>query len=587
MRTRSIAVIVASSVLGLLAPAAANAGVITAHPASSTQQTDATFVFSGSYYCALDGVRYRNADGAIATCPTTYYLPGPLSEGPHTFELESSPTGSAVESYGWTVDLTPPDTIVDQQPPALTNATAATFAFHSSDASATFQCALNGGAFAACSSPRSYAGLGDGTRTFSVRAIDAAGNVDLVSHTVTWKVDTQPPATTISGGPSGATNATGASFTLTSSEPGSTFECSLDGAAFAPCGTSPAFSSLGDGQHTFAARAIDPAGNVDPHPPAASWTIDTTPPAVPSAQLSQFVKSVSIHRPGRHGRRPRAVAPGPHITIGTVQPSIALFPGAHVAMRWSTAGVVKLTWGSTDPSTDHFVVRQVQRDINVGGGAEQVLANAAPMGSMLVKLAHGTNCLDVSAVDAAGNQSAPARRCVTVPWSWQDIQNGLDAAFQFDASNTYGLVDHPDLNLVSGSSYWSGTAKQVSSLPVLVWLGDGFVCGWGGCSGDGRPDMQLGAVALLATTCPTCGSVKVELSSPWSLGADGANFKPTPGTISYSHTISLTSSQTVHRKLIELPGAAGMSNDTTLVLERVSGAPIIEGIARIQSADLT
>ena len=43
----------------------------------------------------------------------------------------------------------------------------------------------------------------------------------------------EPPDTTIDSGPSGSTEATAASFAFSASKPGSTFECSLDGAAFA------------------------------------------------------------------------------------------------------------------------------------------------------------------------------------------------------------------------------------------------------------------------------------------------------------------------------------------------------------------
>lgn len=55
------------------------------------------------------------------------------------------------------------------------------------------------------------------------------------------------------------------SYSFTSSEPGSTFECSLDGAPFTAC-TSPTTLEVTRGAHTFEVRARDAAGNVDPTP---------------------------------------------------------------------------------------------------------------------------------------------------------------------------------------------------------------------------------------------------------------------------------------------------------------------------------
>lgn len=98
-------------------------------------------------------------------------------------------------------------------------------------------------------------------------------------------VDTTPPDTSVLSGPAEAslTNSTQVTFTFsgTDDQTESTalaFTCSLDGAAFAACMSPQTYAGLTDGQHTFAVRAVDEAGNTDPTLATRTWTVDTTPP---------------------------------------------------------------------------------------------------------------------------------------------------------------------------------------------------------------------------------------------------------------------------------------------------------------------
>jgi endonuclease/exonuclease/phosphatase family metal-dependent hydrolase len=87
----------------------------------------------------------------------------------------------------------------------------------------------------------------------------------------------QQPDTTITSGPSGSVSATTASFGFSSSAPGSTFECSLDGTTFSACTSPKEYSGLANGEHTFQVRAIG-TGGTDPTPASRTWTVDTTGP---------------------------------------------------------------------------------------------------------------------------------------------------------------------------------------------------------------------------------------------------------------------------------------------------------------------
>ncbi|HYU59196.1 MAG TPA: hypothetical protein VEK39_00410 [Solirubrobacterales bacterium] len=81
-----------------------------------------------------------------------------------------------------------------------------------------------------------------------------------------------PPETTITKGPKDKTKKKKASFEFSSSEPGSTFQCSVDGKPFAPC-ISPDAEKVGKGKHEFAVQAVDPGGTVDPTPAGDSWKV--------------------------------------------------------------------------------------------------------------------------------------------------------------------------------------------------------------------------------------------------------------------------------------------------------------------------
>jgi hypothetical protein len=78
--------------------------------------------------------------------------------------------------------------------------------------------------------------------------------------------DTTPPETAIDTGPPAFSEDRTATFSFSSSEPGSRFECSLDDGPFVPCSSPYTTPRLRGGRHTLAVRAIDAAGNVDPTP---------------------------------------------------------------------------------------------------------------------------------------------------------------------------------------------------------------------------------------------------------------------------------------------------------------------------------
>jgi hypothetical protein len=260
---------------------------IDAGPNGTVASNSASFSFSSSdpgstFACALDGAAFT-----ACTSPHSYT---DLADGGHTFQVRATdPQGNADASpaaRSWTVDTVAPaaPTITSPSDGSLTGSSVtvtgtseigSTVRVYDGVASVGTTGAGAGGSW---SMP--LTGLADGTHSFTAIATDAAGNPSPASAAHTVTVDTTPPETTVNAGPNGPVGSSSASFAFSSSEPGSTFACSLDGAPFSACTSPQAYSGLGEGGHTFQVRATDAAANTDTSPGVRSWTVDLTPPTV-------------------------------------------------------------------------------------------------------------------------------------------------------------------------------------------------------------------------------------------------------------------------------------------------------------------
>lgn len=109
----------------------------------------------------------------------------------------------------------------------------------------------------------------DGRHVYSTSQTDPYGSVDLFTR----EADSTAPETTIISGPDRRSVVASATFLFESDDPGFTlgFECRLDGAAFAPCSSPLTIGPLSPSPHSFAVRAVDTAGNVDPSPARARF----------------------------------------------------------------------------------------------------------------------------------------------------------------------------------------------------------------------------------------------------------------------------------------------------------------------------
>ena len=255
---------------------------IVSGPSQAGPTRDATFTFGSNetgvtFECSLDG-------GAFAECETPF-LPEGLTSGSHTLSVRAIDGAGNIDetpaTHAWIYDVNAPQTSIGANPGTASSLTTASFGFTSDETGSTFECSLDGAAFAACTSPRQYTGLAAGSHEFRVRATDSAGNTDATPAIHTWSVDTTPPNSSITQQPPATTLSTSASFEFVSGEQNATFECSLDSGAFAACTSPKEYTGLAVGQHTFRVRATDAAGNVEADAETRTWTVqapDTTAP---------------------------------------------------------------------------------------------------------------------------------------------------------------------------------------------------------------------------------------------------------------------------------------------------------------------
>lgn len=272
---------------------------ISSGPASSSTSSAATFVFTGTDNLTPPGAltfecRIDSATFAPCSSPQSY---SGLAPGNHTFEVRARDQAGLSDpspaSYPWQISTPPPDpnapdTTITAKPALLTRSLAAAFEFTGTDdatppASLTFECRLDSGAWTSCASPQNY-NLAQGSHLFEVRAVDGEARTDPTPASYTWMIDIAPPETALLTRPTPISASNNAFFTFSGGDnvtPSASlvFECSLDNAAFAPCGGAQKnYSNLAEGSHTFQVRAVDQAGNVESSPDMFTWVVDTIAP---------------------------------------------------------------------------------------------------------------------------------------------------------------------------------------------------------------------------------------------------------------------------------------------------------------------
>jgi hypothetical protein len=166
-------------------------------PLGSTPSTTQIFTFSSEagavFECRLDSG--QDPEWHSCQSPKPYIE---LAPGAHSFEVRATDAAGNVDPSPAarlfavvpppTPDTTPPQTRLVSSPATRSRNRNPRFQFTSNDSAARYLCRLDSRPLTGCRSPRSYRGLRLGLHSFSVSAVDPAGNVDPSPAIKRWRI---------------------------------------------------------------------------------------------------------------------------------------------------------------------------------------------------------------------------------------------------------------------------------------------------------------------------------------------------------------------------------------------------------------
>ncbi len=228
-----------------------------------------------------------------AACPATFDT-RPYGDGLYTLAVTATDAASntTTTTVTWIRDTLPPPAPTVSPPAPLTKSRTVTLTISDSEPGVVLTCVLrapDGSTVfsGACPADGLFdtTGHGDGVYTLVVTATDAATNFS--TTTVTWTRDTiPPPVPSVTGPARQPAQDRAPAFTVSDTEAGVTYTCTVTGpgsARVSACGSTSRLDLTGspDGTYTLTVTATDPAGNVSGSA-SAGFTLDTTPPVTPA-----------------------------------------------------------------------------------------------------------------------------------------------------------------------------------------------------------------------------------------------------------------------------------------------------------------
>jgi hypothetical protein len=574
--------------------------VITGQPAMASPVATAQFYFqkddATTVTCQLD-----TAAAMPCTSPVMY---SGIPDGSHMFVLSGTDGAGnvATQSYSWTINTVTPALAITAEPPNPSTSTTAQFQFTTGN-SVTVTCQLDSGAAGACTSPKSYTGLADGSHTFTLRGTNSAGTTTTDAYT--WTVDATPPSVSITSAPAAITNATTAQFQFTVTG-ATTVTCQLDTGTPAACTSPWSYTGLADGSHTFALVASDAAGNTTTK--TATWTVDTMPPtlsitsspadpsASTSAQVAFTVSGATSVTCSLDGAAATActspvsysgLADGSHTV--TVKAVDAAGNSTTKTATWTvdtTPPVLMLT--STPPSVTAMTTAQFAFTVTgattvtcqLDGGA----ATACTTSASYSGLAEATHTFTLRGTDAAGNTATQTYTwtvdttppAVTLTSTPSNPSSSSAASFAFNApgATTTCAIDNGAAVACTSPQAYSSLADSSHTFTVTATSGTGLMS-----SQSYTWTIDTTAPTVMITNPPPAyySSTSVSLNFTVSEQAtvtcqlDGGN----QSTCTSPYTASGFANGSQHSVVIRATDAAGNTGSTSAVWNVDTQAPTV------------
>jgi hypothetical protein len=251
---------------------------------------------------------------------------------------------------------------------------------------------------------------------------------------------------TITSAPGDATATDSAQIGFIASEVGVSFACKLDGAAYSACVSPAALTGLAAGQHTFAVRATDKAGNVG-QDAIATWTYtppDTTPPVVtitaaPSSSTTETEASFSFAA-NEDGATFACALDGGAVSACTSPVSYAgLGVGSHsfsaqaTDKAGNTGAAATHAWEIVPPLPDLYVSAFTKFTLTVTNRGQA---------------AAGRSILTITSIGTFGVPALEAGQSVTVSWSicrpgtYAAVVDRTDVVKESDEGNNTAALDN-------------------------------------------------------------------------------------------------------------------------------------------------